>query len=813
LRSIILLIHADWRLRRASWISLAVLIALIGGTVLCGASAASRTSTALPQFVSHYGYDLEVVGVQKIPKAFSEFPHVQRVIDSRYYFNGNLRGDGKEISDDYVNLLSQPRDATTTIKLLSGRWPTASRDVLIGYSLEQRYGLHLGSIVTAPFYRLSQRNSILSSVGETAPPPHGPRVRFRVVGIEASLLDFPSATPSYAIYTSAAFDRHEGRDVVSVAFAQMRLSHVAKSLSNVQVLINNYGKHGSYFVYQTTDNITSAIEGAVHPQVVGWWFFALFAALAGLALIGQALARQSFAERASLPILSALGLRKSQLFRVGMFRAAALGTIGALGALATAYLLSPLTPVGEARAAVSARGFYFDSAVMGLGVPLILLAVLALAAMPAWRATQAHSNVDARELPPTGGGSRIARGLGAFNVGPSVLIGVRNALERGRGRTSVPVVTALVGTVLAVAALIASGVFGASLSRLLSTPALYGANWQVNLENVPTNVLHSALREMDRNANVIDVNYGSQGKLIDVDGDSVPTVYVDVAKGTMVYSLASGRHPSRAGQIDLGASVLAHIRAHEGSVVSVSIVGLKGGNRTSKVKVVGTVVIPPSVGLAGLGGGAVLTIPGIEDLACGGGAKARPCVQNVNRKLDQGDDWDVVVKVTSDRAGRATALALKRRYAPYVAPETIPTNLVNFGEAVDFPLLLSVTLAVFGVVTLAHLLFVSVGRRRRQFAILKVLGFTRGQVRSALYWQATTDALVGVIFGVPLGILVGKVIWNEFATSAGAVPFAVVPGWHILYQALAIVVVAIGLASIPALLGARIQPGEALRES
>ncbi len=41
-----------------------------------------------------------------------------------------------------------------------------------------------------------------------------------------------------------------------------------------------------------------------------------------------------------------------------------------------------------------------------------------------------------------------------------------------------------------------------------------------------------------------------------------------------------------------------------------------------------------------------------------------------------------------------------------------PTSLVNFGEAVNFPLIFGVMLAVFGAATLAHLLVVSVSRRR-----------------------------------------------------------------------------------------------------
>ena len=43
---------------------------------------------------------------------------------------------------------------------------------------------------------------------------------------------------------------------------------------------------------------------------------------------------------------------------------------------------------------------------------------------------------------------------------PSALIGVRYALQRGRGRQPVPVGSALLGMVLAVAALCATAVFG-----------------------------------------------------------------------------------------------------------------------------------------------------------------------------------------------------------------------------------------------------------------------------------------------------------------------------------------------------------------
>ncbi|MGD0984289.1 MAG: hypothetical protein ABSA65_10810 [Acidimicrobiales bacterium] len=44
--------------------------------------------------------------------------------------------------------------------------------------------------------------------------------------------------------------------------------------------------------------------------------------------------------------------------------------------------------------------------------------------------------------------------------------------------------TALLGTAVAVTALVATAVFGVSLSNLVSTPALYGMNWQVDLSGL-----------------------------------------------------------------------------------------------------------------------------------------------------------------------------------------------------------------------------------------------------------------------------------------------------------------------------------------
>ena len=100
------------------------------------------------------------------------------------------------------------------------------------------------------------------------------------------------------------------------------------------------------------DEAADAVQASIRPQVIGWYVLTGLAALAALAVIGQAMARQTAAERADHPALSALGVRPREFVLLALLRALLTGAAGAAGAVLIAVLASPLTPVGEARLAV-----------------------------------------------------------------------------------------------------------------------------------------------------------------------------------------------------------------------------------------------------------------------------------------------------------------------------------------------------------------------------------------------------------------------------------------------------------------------------
>jgi ABC-type lipoprotein release transport system permease subunit len=809
MRHVGMVFRSELRRHWASWLALALLVAVIGATVLAGMSAAQRTSNAYARFSARYGFDAAIFSSSVLPPGVSNLPYVTSDVRVRYYGNGNATADGRFVPANDLGVLSLPTThLDTSLKLLAGHLPVGPRDAIVGFSLQQQYGLHIGSVVSVPFYALSQAPEFFTSNSYVI--PHGQVIAFRVVGIEASVNDFPTSTPSYSLYTSPAFDSEMAHQVLAGSFAEIRLARGINDMPQLQVYVNHHQPGGGNFSYlQNEDTAASSVAQSIQPQATGWWLFALFAALAGLALVGQALSRQSLVERDEYPTLAALGVRPRQLFELGLARAGVIGLAGALGAAALAFAVSPLAPVGEARAAEPSQGFVFSPALLGLGFLVIVALVLGLSVYPCWRASKIRVERSLSDVPVSRANS-VAEMAARVGAPPSVLVGVRNALDRGRGRNSVPVATALVGSAVAVTALVATTVFGASLSNLLTTPRLYGQNWQLDLGNMTTAQVHRVVATLDADPRVTKVTWGFSGKYLKVGRVAVEGVFVTVAKGPMAFSLVDGHYPSGDSQVALGATTMSQAGLHLGSRVPISIINKSGATHSRMFQVVGVVTLPPTFSIGGLGVGAVVPIRAAEVTVCPAGPTQSACIRKV---VEHTSGWGLAAGLVPGRAGRAALATYDRLFSQNVNVLYVPTNLVNFGQAVDFPLLLGLTLALFGAATLAHLLFVSVARRRRQLALLRVLGFVRRQVLATTCWQAVTVAVAGVVVGVPLGIAAGSVVWRAFSSHLGAVPVGVTPVGLISIVVAIIIVGAVVLSLVPAVLAGRVGPAEALREA
>ena len=129
-----------------------------------------------------------------------------------------------------------------------------------------------------------------------------------------------------------------------------------------------------------------------------------------------------------------------------------------------------------------------------------------------------------------------------------------------------------------------------------------------------------------------------------------------------------------------------------------------------------------------------------------------------------------------------------------------PAEIVHYRSLGATPVYLGAGLAVGAVAALGLTLIASVRRRRRDLALLKTLGFTGRQLAATVAWQSTIAVVIGTIVGVPLGIALGRWLWDLFARNIHAVPAPSVPSLLVIL----IAVGAIALANVVAFLPGRV---------
>jgi putative ABC transport system permease protein len=805
LGSVGMVFHAQLRHRWRSWLAITILISLVGGVVMAAVAAGQRTDSAIPRFVAAHGFDAEVYssrpapGIDRLPGVASATPVI-----------GPDNGPPKCACTHPIGLSNFGVAALKTgggavFNLVSGRLPDPSNphEVVASYTLQHDEGVQLGSIISVPFYSRSQAAAVNDATA-APPPPTGPTLALRVVGFEATEFDFPSgAAPDYLLWASPAFTREVLPRVGMSYLYFVRLRHGAADLPRFDAAASKRGPNSTFV--QNVDAQVASVEASVHPQAIGWWLLAALAALVGLAVVGQALGRQSIAESEEYPTLVALGLERRQLAMLGNARSLAVGLAGAVGAVAIATLLSPIAPLGEARAAETSTGITFDALVLTLGALVTVAIVVALGIWPAVRAsrTARTSNpiVDAKP-------SKLPGLLGSMGAPPSMEIGVRNALERRSGGANVPVGSALLGTVLAVVALCGTAVFGASLTHLTATPKLYGDPFQLNISNPnggrpdPT-----VLRSLEHDRAVTGLTQGIALPAITIGKVVVGALAGTAVRGSLLMSTVDGRSPDAKGEVGLGGTTMHAVGARVGSVVDVTVSLPSGGKRTAPFRVVGQMSLPVIGNAVALGNGAVFTMAGYEDAACAPGPARTSCREEVAQSTNGG----ILASFVPGPRGQAAVNRYLDQYRSITTLALTPTSLINFGEAVNFPLIFGAMLALFGAATLLHLLVVSISRRRREVGLLKVVGFVNRQVASTVAWQATSLAVVGIVIGVPVGIVVGRAVWLTFANNLGAVPVSVVPVWFIGALIAAVLVGANLIALAPALVATRSKPRDLLR--
>lgn len=825
--------RSQLRRRWGTTVALTLLVAVAGGTVLAGVAGASRTGSAMRRFVAYSRPEDLVVVVNGLPSQanpptdpaeirravaraerlrheVASLPQVEAAARLPYLF---LAADatGQDVGNVNPFAASDPAAyrAIDRPLLLAGRMarPDRADEAVIDDVVAAQRGLRIGSTLRLWAFSAEQMSSPDSTTFGKFPAPAGPRYAVRVVGIvrEASTVGAPPASiakdaaydgQGTALLTPAFLHRYASDVGMSEALLpgmemlRIRLRHGLADLAAFERGVGKLVDAGDGQVHLGSDiaNASAKVGRAIHLEAIAILAFAGLAALAGLVLVGQTLGRQVVNDGADSATLAAFGLTGRQLALVPLVRTAVVAAGGAIGAAGFAVALSPRAPIGLARRAEIHPGVSVDVAVLGIGALAVAAAVIGCGAVPARRRARGPSASGRSTPTPKRVGSR------PLPLGAAASAGLSMSFDRGAafGTTLLAAVAATIG-------IVAAGTFGVSLHHLVGDPVQQGWNWDVIVGNPNSQALEgdpsvAALERrmaglLERNRDVGQFSGFALGDGVTIAGHTVDLAGIDQVRGSVFPTVAAGRAPASAGEIALGGDALHELGARIGDRVTVH-----AGSRTATMRIVGQTLAPTAGDVAPrLSGGGTVTLAGFRRLL-----PAVPVFQFMVR-YRAGVDHDAAFGSLIHDFGREVL-------RPYPGGE-----VGDLARVSSLPYVLAALLVILAVAALALTLLASVRRHRRDLAVLKTIGFVRGQVIGAVAAQATIIAAAALAIGIPSGVAVGRSVWRVVADGIGSVSPPVVPVAAVLLMLPATLVVANALAGGPAWSAGRVRPAELLR--
>ena len=795
--------------RVRTMVVLVLIVGIAGGAALTAVAGARRTDSAMSRFLA-YARSTDVFVGSDDPSLYPRIgglPQVESWEIGAYMLMRPLQALTPGSTDGGGAFVIVRDPGSYRPLMLAGRMPRPDRvdEVLINASAAAGTHLGVGSTVRMRGWLPSDADAVLRG---TPVPARGPVVTATVVGIGRFPSEISTAPPtpgviytgtSFFFFTPAFFRAYGDKIAIAGGLAMSaRLKGGAAAFPAFRTAVKRISPDAR--VEYGSDDLTAAskVHHATGLEALALLLFGIVAALFAAALVSQAMARQAFVDATDFPSLGAMGMTRRQLAGAGAIRAATIGAVGAGLALATAYLLSPRMPIGVARQAEIAPGYSFDGLVLPVGTAAIFGFITAAGALASWRMARAP------RVAAAGGGarrsSRLADRLAGAGLPPSTVVGARMALEPGRGATAVPVRSALVTAVVAVAVLVGTLGFGASLGRLADQPRLQGWNWDVSVGNPHSHDLSAIAKpklRADRDvagfsglAGPVDALAGGRGGAPGGLPAGGGLFALDPAQGSVLPAFIAGRAPATADEIALGAKDLSAIGRRVGDRIPVT-----AGGPPRTMRIVGEMVLTPAVlnEQVDLGHGALVNPAGFRAL----GADAPETVFLV--RFRPGVDRTAAMR------------RLQRDFPGTVLTAVRPADVENLRRVDGLPSLLAALVAAVALLTVGHMLVTSVRRRRHDLAILRSMGFVRRQVSGAVAWQATILATVGLLVGVPAGVIAGRWLWAWVATQLGVPSLPVVPLPAIVAVAAGAVAVANAVAWLPGVLAARTGPARILR--
>jgi hypothetical protein len=790
--------RSTFRRQLGGYLGLVIVIALIGGVAMAAVAGARRTQSSYPTFMgSTNPSDLTISyfdgpAPPEMTAAVSSLPHVKRIASMEQFAGLPVGPDGAARTDvipdidafaSTAGLLSQVDRPT----IVAGRMPdpTTVNEIAMTDAAASVLGMHVGQSMPFGFYTHDQVDSPGFGSPSVAPTL---RVDVKLVGImvvnNQVVQDDVDRVPATMLFTPA-LARAAANEALNTVFG-LQLDHGAGDVPATEQAFIDALPGPANYDFHVTSRIEAQVERTVKPEAIALGLFGAIAAIVALLVAGQAISRRLQSGAADRLALRALGAGPMMIAGDGLIGVLAAVVGGSLAAGAIAVGLSPLSPLGPVRQVYPSAGIDVDWTVLVLGVGVLIVGLGASAVLLAvWNKPRRGANGDRFATRS----SRLGRLSSWPGLPPSGVVGLRFALDPGRRRGGPPTRSALLSFALATLLVVATLTFGSGLRTLVSRPPSYGWNWTYAL--LPTGRVPPQAGSLLSSDPDVESWSGVEVASTEIDGQTFPSLLA-APNAEPAPPVLSGHGLDADDEIVLGVATLAQLHKHVGDVVSLSY----GTPRQApfyvpptKVRIVGTATMPaigwPSLNAehTSMGTGAYFSF-GLVPAALKQARISDDPTQdgpdlvfvrlrkNVTAAAGQADIQRVVTAANTALANdpqggqgqSIRALSVQR-----------PAEIVNYRSIGATPVILAAALALGALIALGLALVALVRRRRRDLALLKVIGFTNRQLSAAIAWQASIAAVGGIVAGVPLGIILGRQLWIRFAASIAAVADPTVP--------------------------------------
>jgi len=837
-------LRATLRQRWGGYLSVVLLIGLVGGLGMGAIAGARRTQSSFSAYLAGtHASDLDM-GIYpqgnplastsayyaRITSEIKRLPQVKRVASYDTLFATTLKKDGapdfpQALNDSQVDTISsvhglyfdQDRVFVTQGRLAN---PARANQIVATAQAAHLLGWHVGEVIPIGIYSFAQSNE--PGFGTAKVRPYF-RVSARLTGLvvfqSQIVRDDVDRYPTYVLFTPALSAR-----VANAAFYPEYALQLDRpgDVATVEREIVNLLPAGSTYNFHLTSVVEGEVERAIKPEAIALGVFGAIAGLAALLIAGQAIGRGLQANSGDLDVMRALGADPGTTIGdslLGTLGAVFLGSILAVG---VAIGLSPLSPIGPVRQVDPSPGVAFDWTVLALGFVGLVVFLAAVTVALAYRGAP-HRTVARRRRQATERVSGFVALAARAGLPAPAVTGVRFALERGRGRTAAPVRSALLGAVLAVVVVVATLTFASGLNTLVSHPNLYGWNWNYAIDEVGGGQVPPPTLTLLNHDPDVAAWTGFKFGDAEIDGQTVPLLIAE-SNAALTPPILSGHALDGTHQVVLGAATMSLLHKKVGQTVKISYGSPNDAPvyiAPTRMVIVGTATLP-AIGNSGvlhpsMGTGAI--IPDSVEPAAFKKALTEPD-PNLNGPAI------VVVRLrpgVSPAAGLASVQRVARKTTKLMAKDPDdggtfhvlsvqrPAEIVNYRSTGATPAVLAAGLAAGAVVGLGLTLAASVRRRRRDLALLKTLGFTQRQLAATVSWQASVAAVIGIVVGLPVGIALGRWLWILFAHQIFAVSDPTVPVAQIVLVAVGALVLANLVAAIPGRIAARSKTALLLR--